>query len=364
MRPDTRQALLLLRGLIVLLAVLTPLFATLAYTEVHNTAAAAGERAVPVLRELATARTALLSADREGMRSFRSQAVELIGAGDGHRDQLAVATQSLTRVAGLNLAGAAGSRQLQLVVSELATYASAMEQAATQYRLPGSGPVLGTADLWRASRLLHEQGGVLAQLDEVRTLQWRAFEQSVDESAPTLLRTLSWLVPGLALLRLLVFAQVYLARRFRRRVNLWLAGACVLVAGLLGLTTVAFGSQQRLDAAEIGLERLKQERAAHDAEISAEGQRWLVELLRRQCPDLSGCGPTVREFVARTRFTPDGPEEATLTERAGQLDGQVREVGGRGDLWPALPAGAAVVITLVLLGFRPRMAEFRTRARR
>ncbi|MCO1578166.1 hypothetical protein M8C13_20655 [Crossiella sp. SN42] len=361
MRLDTRRLLLALRSALLGLTLLTLLAATLAYLEVHAAAEQASGQAVPVLREVGTARTALLNADREAMRSFRTGAAALTGAGDGYRDQLAIAAQSLTRVAGLNLAGDEGLRQLQLVDSLLAAYSGSVEQAATQQRLPGNGPVLGAADLWQASRLLHSRDGVLGQLGEVAELQRKAFGAALDAAEPTVVRVLSWAVPGGLLFLLLIATQLVLARRFRRRLNPWLLGASLAVLALLTLTSVVFSSQQRMDAAEAGLDRLTEERQRHDEEVDAEGQRWLAELIQRQCPD---CGPTVRAFLAGQRQPPDGLEQPELARKAGELAGQVREVGGRGAWWPAIPGLAVLVMLLVALGFRARLAEYGTWVRR
>ncbi|MCK2237300.1 MULTISPECIES: hypothetical protein [unclassified Crossiella] len=364
MSLDTRRLLHLLRATLLGLTAIMLTGATIGYLRVHNAAETAGSRSVPVLREVSTARTALVRADWEVLRSFRTGAAALIGAGDGYRDQLAIAAQSLTRVAEANLAGDAGGRQLQLVDSLLATYSASVEQAATQHRLPGGGPVLGAADLWQASRLLHSADGVLRQLDQVALLQRDAFRGALTQAQPTTVSVAFWLLPGGVLLLGLLGVQWLFWRRFRRRFNPWLLAATGAVAGLLVLTTTVFDSQRELDSARGGLEHNVAQRLRLDAEIDAEGQRWLGELMRQQCPEIRDCGPSVGAFLAGLHPIPDGPAEPGLTEEAGRLAGQVREVGGRGSWWPGIPVLAALVLALVLRGFQARLAEYRSRVRR
>ncbi|MBP2476549.1 hypothetical protein JOF53_005421 [Crossiella equi] len=357
-RQDTRARLILLRNVTMLLVLALGGGASFFYAQMSGAATTASARAVPVLREITNAHTALLRADISAVKAFTNGSVALVGAGDEHRDRLATATSGLTRVAELNQAGPEGIQQIQLVQSLLAAYSSSVEQAASQFRQPG-GRALGTADLWQASRLLHEDPGVLPELKKVEAQQRQALDQAVSGGAPSVLTVLLWAVPGALALALLIGGQVWLARHFRRLLNPWLLAATVLVCAALGPTVWVFDSQQRLASAEAELGALDRQWDLNDFALTAKARHGMWDLLGVPCRPRVDCGPTVREFVDNLPVFWRERDESALIRTGEEVADGVSEVDQRWGWVVVPPAAALLAVVLLAVGLQTRIHEYR-----
>jgi hypothetical protein len=366
-RSTTRRVLrALLTGLVL---VTIAVFATnlLVFNRLHDTARSVGTRTAPAILGLVNARAALVRADSATIDSFRTGEARLAGPGDAFQNQLAIASQSLTRVAENNVAGEAGSSRLQLVDGLLATYTRQVGQADAQFRQPG-GETLGVADLWGASRLLHrEQTGPLAQLDSLLDAQLAALDEQLSASAMDPAATLTLLVPMVGLLALLVVAQVVLHRRFRRRVNLWLVAATLLLLALAALSTRDFVAQDHLELARNALYQVVDDGSAQSARTNAQGQRALRDLVvGTGCGGATECGETVARFVADTAKL-DGTErdvvDSRLTDDTRRVSEQTTAAGAGSGLQPWIYVLASGILVCSVAGLLRRLNEYRYRPR-
>jgi hypothetical protein len=197
------------RLLIALIAAAVAVLATTAwgFQGTRSAAERVELHSVPSILQVMAARTALVEADEAAIRSFQTGEVRLTGPGERYQNQIAVASQSLTQLAQDSVAGEGASQTIQLVTGLLVSYVGLIEQADAHYRQDGRS-VLGTADLWYASRLLHmPDGGILAQLDGLREAESRALAAEVTSGRMAVGWMAGWIVPLLVFLGLLVLAQ-------------------------------------------------------------------------------------------------------------------------------------------------------------
>jgi hypothetical protein len=378
----TRQMLLrLLAGLLIMTGVV---FGTtlLAFTKVYGTADVVRARTAPAMVQLAIARAALVRADNAAIRSFGNcdpgsmsscsessqppdtniAVVHLAGPGEEFQNQIAIASQSLTRVAEDNMAGEAGSRTLQLVEGLLVTYAGLVEHA---FRKAGS-ETLGVVDLWSASRLLYKQdGGILTQLDTLLDAQQSALKDQLWTSSTTARFALVFLVSITGgLFALLVIAQVVMRHRFRRRVNLWLVLATVLLVALSPVSSAVFVSQHRLEVSRSTLDQLVTDGRAQTSMTDDAGQNILRKLVNDAC-DAEGCGETARLFPGVQEL--DGAKgdvnDRQLTDASRKIGEQTAAASVSAGLEPLIYILAILVAAAIFLGFRPRLYEYRYRPR-
>jgi hypothetical protein len=185
-----------------------------------------------------TAHAALSDADRAAWQSFRSGAAELIGPGQQFRDDLTTASDTHPRLAELDFGGAAVRDLLRAVNAQVVTYQGLVEQADAAYR--EGLEKLGYAYLTYASDMLHGDGGLLSRIDGIaqRDRHGIASERHSVWTGGGLVAGTAAI--GVVLLAVLGYAQVSIARRFRRLVNPPLAAACAVLAGLIVWTSVAF----------------------------------------------------------------------------------------------------------------------------
>src|SRR5205823_3486369 len=159
--------------------------------------------------------------------------------------------------------------------------------ADAHFRQPGF-ELLGVADLWDASRVLHGQGGILAQLKTLQDEQRAALDTQLDDGmGPGLLPL--WLLAPAALFVVLIAAQWYLWRRFRRRLNPALLGATALTVGVGLALGFVLTAQLRLDDVRSGTDTVLAQRQAQVSETDARGQTALAQLLAGHCIP-AGCG--------------------------------------------------------------------------
>ncbi|MFL6124895.1 hypothetical protein [Actinophytocola sp.] len=366
-RSTTRRLLLgLLAGLLVLSALV---FATglLAFTRVHDTAAAVRDRSVPVVGELAVARSALLRADHAAITSFTTGGAQLSGPGDEFQNQLAVASQTLTRVAEHNVAGDAGSSTLQLVEGLLVSYTGMIGQADAHFRQPG-GAVIGAVDLWNASRLLHKPDGALVtQLDTLMATERTALDRQLATAKTTPGAAVVVFLPVVALLALLVVANAVFFRRFRRRVNLWLVLAGAALIALAVISWRVAGTHGDLVTVRGELYNLVDAQRARDAATDASGQRALRDLVvGTACGDPGGCGDTLSRYVGEVNALRDpglSINDGALAAEARDVTEQAAAASADTALLPLMYVLAALLTGAVALGFRTPLNEYRFRPR-
>lgn len=202
------------------------------------------DRGVPAYASARTAHAALSDADRAAWESFRSGAAELIGPGQRFRDNLTTAADNLAHIAELDFGGAAERNLLRAVNAQVVTYQGLVEQADATYRK--GLEVLGYAYLSYASDLLHGEGGLLDRIEEIAARDLRAIDDRRHSPSGGTAAALGTAAAGLVLLAVLVYAQVAMAKRFRRVFNPPLLAACLVLVGLIVWSTSAF---LRLDGA-------------------------------------------------------------------------------------------------------------------
>jgi len=321
------------------LTVLFGVTATVALSRGHATVAAARDRGVPALLGALTAHSALSDADRAAWTSFRSGEVRLIGPGPKYQNDITTAGQNLERLAVLDTTGARGRQLLQAVNGQLVTYQGLVEQADATYR-QGTRQ-LGYTYLTYGSTLLHGPGGLLAQLDQIATLN----QDELDHG-----RTSVWVGPGVpvavaaaatALLACLIWAQIHLARAFRRTVNLALLLASVLVAGLTVWDVSA---------------TVHRDRALRTAERQALPAS--VRVWRGQIERADADAGALRDGGSVPR-SGDRPATATAGPTQRRLDASLTTAADGQGLPLALPLVTLAIALLACAGLGARLTEFR-----
>jgi hypothetical protein len=353
----------LLTGLLVLTVVV---FGTTLWTfhRLHATAETVRTHSAPAVLGLTLARAALVKADHAVITSFGTDESMLVGPGADHQNQIAIASQSLTQVAEHNVAGDAGSRTLQLVNGLLVSYTNLVGQADVHYRQGGSR--LGTTYLWYASRLLHTpHSGLLAQLDLLLDTHEQVLERQLGASAVTVWTVLLWGVPIAGLFVLLVVAQVVLRRRFRRTWNPWLSLATVLLVGLLGVASLVFVSDGRLDESRDALHRAVSDRQAQTSATDSGGQQDLLQFVDRICEQPGRCGETITRFRAEVESaeTEGGVDDGRLAAAAQKVSERTEAARATAGYEFLIYVLAALIGLSVLFGFRRRIDEYRYRPR-
>ena len=364
LRSTTRRDLLRLAVALVVLTVLTAAFALAAFSRTQGTADTVRTDTAPAVIEVASARAAVVEADRAAMTSFSTGAVRLSGPGDDYRDQIAIASQHLTRAAAHDAGDGSGQQTLELVNALLATYSSSIEQAAASFQHDETTP-LWSGDLWTASRVLHADGGVLTLLDGLRDAQINKLDEEVGSGANTVLTTLSWLVPAIALLVLLVVAQVYSSRRFRRTINFGLAAAFLFVLVMLAVTALTFVTGSRLDATRDTVHQLRDTWHQRVDARDIRGQQILADLIDTRCAAGAGeCGSTVQRVVGAVRSAGaiDAPQDE-LTDGSAMIEGHAAAATEYSGYLPVIPLAAVAALAAIAVGMYMRIAEYRYRAR-
>ncbi|GGN93736.1 membrane protein [Actinoplanes lobatus] len=321
------------------------------------TAERAGNHSVPSIMHILAAHAALVEADEAAVGSFRTGAVGLTGPGERYQNQIAVAAQSLTRLAVDSIAGAVVGQNIQLVQGQLAAYTGLIEQADAHYRQDPAS-VLARADLWYASHLLHmPDGGILAQLDDLLSIERRALagQLTTGRMAPGWMAT--WIVPAVVLLALLVTTQVFLSRRFRRTFNPPLLAATIAVLAATAAMSADFAARGELAATQKAGDALVGVWQARTAAADHRGQTMLRELVAGACPD--GCRETLDRIAAGIGGTREAPGEEVLTARIKEVDGHATAAADTTGQLILLVLAALAAMALIPFGFVPRINEYR-----
>ncbi|MFJ6215891.1 hypothetical protein ACIQGZ_21530 [Streptomyces sp. NPDC092296] len=293
-----------------------------AYAGVHSPSGALRTATAPAMLDVAAAQTALELADSAADSSLTSDRAGLAGTGEEYRTQISAANQSLARAAESHVAGDSGRQTLQTVAGLVTAYTGWIEQADRWQ----DQPVLRDAYLAYAGSMLRDDGGVLARLTALQAEQRQVLRRQVSFGAWQWLCWSVALALLLALAWLLVDTQRYLRRRFRRRFNPWLAGACVLLLALLPLAV--FSAQTHG-----GMERCEQ----HLTAVVDQQQR-------------PGTGHT-----AAVRA---GQKIRDTAEKVGEDMSGTR---WRGALIGWIPVAGLLIGALAVRGLQPRIAEYRFR---
>jgi hypothetical protein len=360
-RSTTRRVLLLLSAGLVLAT--TAVFATglTVLTRTHETADTVRTRTAPAIQGILTAHAALVQADRAAVRSFTADA-DLVGPGEEFQTQIAVTSQSLTKVAEDNVAGARGSRDLQLIEGLLVTYTGLIAQADAQFRQP-NGELLGTADLWSASYLLHRDDiGILAQLDELLAAQRQALDRQLATSAMTVGTVLVLALPILVLCVVLAMTHVFFRRRFRRWVNPGLVVATLALIALTWVVTRPLSATQHLEDSRGALYELVTEERARIAAQEGKAQQAMLELLSaRECDARSSCGTTIERFFDAAPASASLDTTSDLADDTRTVDELNNTASATAGLEPLVYIFAIAVVIAAAFAFRPRLNEYRYR---
>lgn len=362
-RSSTRRSLL--RDCIMLLVGTAIVFGSCfwSFRSVHATAAGVRDRTAPAILELSMAQAALVEANRAAIDSLSSNAIMLAGPGQEFQSQIALAGQNLTQAAEHDMAGDQGRKRLRLVEGMLTSYSGSIGRADVHYR--SQHALLGAADLWYSSRLLHNE--ILPQLASLRADQLRELREGVAGSfSRTMVIALFGLVPPVLLFFLLCRTQVSFSRRFRRTLNPALLLALILVASLFFLMFQSLLAQGKLADSVWRFDQVVRDWDIRTGVMDFHGRQALEELILTECGGTNECGPTVLRF-SNTLNEPSSSENVAdrrqLSEHGSESSQQLVRAAENGRLEMFIPLIAGGTIGMILLGFRPRFDEYRYRLR-
>jgi hypothetical protein len=175
----------------------------------------------------------------------------------------------------------------------------------------------------------------------------------------------SLFAPFFVLLGTLVVAQVFWRRRFRRRLNLWLAAATAVVLALGTLSCLVFVSDSRLDTAADKLRTLIADTRSQTFVTDDRAQRALYDSLEKVC-DNATCSYSVELFrskLAEVDATEEEPVDALLTEKMRRVSQLTGKASANAGLVTPIYVLGAFLGSAILLGFRSRLIEYRYRSR-
>ncbi|MFJ6198066.1 hypothetical protein [Micromonospora sp. NPDC092111] len=350
----TRRTLLRLRTALLAVTALALVACLAVFLGVARTADAADARSVPAILAVYDAQTALRRAHTAAVRNLADGGQVLGGPGVEYQRQIAGAGQYLTLVAESNAAGDDGTRDIQTIEALLVTYTGLIEQADARYRDAGLR-ALGVAALRDAASLLND---ILGLLDKLRDKQLKVLDGQVDTGWSNRLTSIAWLLPLIALGTLLVLAQVYLSRRFRRVLNLPLLLATVATVAMVPLTSLSLRSAAELDQARQGVRSVEVSRQRQLDEVRAQAAHRLAAEVRRECPD--ACAAARRAIVADAQDDPPSPSPSPppTPDPADDTTAAAASAADSRSVEFVLPLLALGIAVLVLAGFQPRLAEY------
>ncbi|WP_343446667.1 hypothetical protein [Micromonospora schwarzwaldensis] len=357
----TRRTLVRLRAALLAATALALAGCLAVFLGVARTADAAADRSVPAVLAVYDAQNALLRAHAAAVRNLTVGGVVLGGPGVEYQRQIAGAGQYLTLVAENNAAGDDGTRDIQTVEALLVTYTGLIEQADARYR-EADLHTLGAVALRDAASLLND---IMGLLDTLRGKQLAVLDQQVDTGWSDPVTALAWLVPLVVLGVLLVLAQGYLSRRFRRTWNLPLLLATVATVGLVLLTSLSLRSAGQLDQVRGDLQAVHDGRQVQLDEVRADAAIRLADAVRAECE--SACATVLAAIEQDARNAPGPPPDPDAAAQA-ETEAEARTVARAGraadsrQVEYVLPVLALGIVVLVLTGFQPRLAEYGYRA--
>ncbi|SCL34767.1 hypothetical protein GA0074692_3920 [Micromonospora pallida] len=326
---------------------------------VHRAADAVAAQSVPSVLAVYDTQVALRAAHGAALAGFSDGTQLLGGPGEEYQNQIAAAGQHLAEVAERNAAGETGSGDLQVVEALLVTYTGLIARADVHYRQDRDA--LGTAALWDAASLLDE---LLRRLDRLREAQVDALDEQAGRVWTKPATAALWLLPVLALLGLLVRAQRFMRHRFRRRMNvpLLLATLFVLLMGVA--TSSSLWSAGQLTGTREAAREIARHREHQLTELATLHTGSLGQRLDAACEPID-CPRTIGQLTpAGVAPLPGSPSSAATAARAAQASSDVAvdranraATSFGGEL--TLPVAALCAAVAVLLGFQPRLDEYR-----
>jgi hypothetical protein len=325
----------------------------------HLTAVSVSAKGAPAVLGVAAAQQELLQADNLAMRGFGA-AYRPLGADTQYQNEITLAEQHLERVAETNVAGSAGSENLQLVSGLIVSYTNTLQLAAADYA--NGKRTFGAAQAWAASEEMRKaDGGILSDLGELRVEEERSVRDDVHSFWTNPWTALLWFVPSVALLVVLVLVQRYLAVRFRRRFNGPLLVASVLLAALAGTAVVVLVTDHQLAVAGVDVERVLGEQPSQVP--SQLGANLAGYCRRAAAPDCDVTPATFQEELdASPGVTPvSAAVETALRDLTATATADANRAALSDGVEIAIPAVAVLVAGLIVLGLRPRIDEYRYR---
>jgi hypothetical protein len=208
-------------------AALLGLAGSLTLAAAQHSVDAIGRGTAPAIINAQRIHESLADADRSSANAFLTVGTGAPGPLSQYDADLLRATRELEQAAESNGAGSQASRHLQAATSLVPQYSGLVEAARANNR---QGFPVGPAYLRAASRLMHEPGsGILANVDALDNLN----SQDLQEEDVALWFPVgglaAFIVFAAVLFGLLAHTQRFLRRRFRRRHNLHLLAASMLL---------------------------------------------------------------------------------------------------------------------------------------
>lgn len=363
----TRQTLWWLRLGLVAGSVLVLGTALATFLGVRASIAEVRERTAPAVLEVSLAKEAIVAAHRAAVTAFEARQARLTGPSEQYEDEIARTSQQLAQVAEHNAAGEAGSQTLLLIEGLLPSYNGFIGRADAYFREDSGGP-LAASNLQSASDLLTApSNGILARLDALEAAQRAALDRQLGANWLDPAITVLWAVPLVLLLATLVWAQRFLARRFRRTVNTALLAATVACVLLGAGTALLLGIQSDARDGGAALEQTVDARSAATSAAAGDARWTLAHVLTAQCgiEGVAACGDTVTAFAAGTPVPPAVPDAPPgAVDESALLGPGLTEPGWTGVLGYGIPLLAAGIGVLAVGGLQPRVDEYRFRGRR
>jgi hypothetical protein len=191
-----------------------------------------GRQSVPNIIGAQRLHEAFAATDRSAANAYLLGDTGSNDARTQYQESLGQATSDLEQTTERNSGGQQATQNLQAVNTRVAQYAGLVETARANNR---QGFPVGVAYLRQASDLMHDpRSGILARVDRVADLNTsRLADQNASEWI-IVVALGAFFVLALALVLTLVLTQAFLRRRFRRRHNLHLLAATLLLALLSG----------------------------------------------------------------------------------------------------------------------------------
>lgn len=212
-------------------AILLALFASSTVSSKSGSIEKIGNHTVPSIIDSQRIHAALLDADRNAANSYLYGGEGTDPAHTRYLADLKLATEALEQAAQHTAYGDEVQQPLVEAMSGLNRYTALVERARANSRL---GYPVGQAYLTAASKLMHDEIlPAIDRLDQINVAHLDSDYAAATQSASPLA-----LILGLGVLELglLVFTQVYIARRFRRLITLQLAVGTVLLVVFVSWT--------------------------------------------------------------------------------------------------------------------------------
>ena len=291
--------------------------------EVANGAEVAQAQATEVYRQLS-------DADATATTTFLIGAPERTDSANQYLADVNAASERLTSLSQETGASQEARDAVQVIAEKLPVYTGLIERARAnnQQDFP-----VGAAYLRDASTLMRDQ--ILPKALVLYDLEGKRLDAAY-ASGSSPIAPMVVVATGVLLLGLLVVVQVYVARRTRRRLNLALVAATVVVAGVMTWITVGFVMEREAlaDAQRRGSDAVQLLSAARISALQAQSRENLL-------------------LVARQYDPADNVQEALKT--AGGLDGKGGLLGdartiavqeGRGSQADALATDFSAYVTV------------------